>query len=456
MPKAKAKAKAKARAKGQATAESPGAGEARRRGQQPKRTREDLTAETAPREPAVSTSAAGGHAADGTPPGSEGHGPEVIETPPKRLRYRQKGPETTPSVSTPNTEPSQEMDPDQPTELEAASQRKQRVMSGMEQTRNRWIRRQVAEMKQMPSSSWSEAMQTAAAGNNYQAVRAIFRTTYAKLPLRDRLAEAQATLAEAQTAQNISRGEDIYMYLDYLKELEQAGVPVDEAREDVRRGPGPGRPEGSRNKKTARPVWWKGYMMLMTFVSFQWGLVPQGVVDFPAMWKTDAEVVGVCAALRPTAWFQALREKATHWLKVFRTNHGFTNWSWSFELCLDTWRKSQKLLVHLHVFVNRETWAQLHGDSDDLKFLGTYPYSDGRILNGGWDPEDFKNPHRGLEPYAIPKMEAAAGHAYNLMPKKGQIECLGNKELFTNWAVNPEWITRHLQAGWAFFLRGIR
>ena len=86
MPKAKAKAKAKARAKGQATAESPGAGEARRRGQQPKRTREDLTAETAPREPTVSTSAAGGHAADGTPPGSEGQGPEVIETPPKRVR----------------------------------------------------------------------------------------------------------------------------------------------------------------------------------------------------------------------------------------------------------------------------------------------------------------------------------------------------------------------------------
>ena len=90
------------------------------------------------------------------------------------------------------------MDPDA-AEEQAESQRKQRILSGMEQTRNRWIRRQVAEMKQMPSSSWSEAMQTAAAGNNYQAVRAIFRTTYAKLPLRDRLAEAQATLAESRS-----------------------------------------------------------------------------------------------------------------------------------------------------------------------------------------------------------------------------------------------------------------
>ena len=403
-----------------------------------------------------SAQAAGLDAAPGPAQGDAPESEAVRATPPakqRRLSRKTPPPPDPPLGDEANSQESAAQEADSredPAAPEADMQDREKVLlQGLELVRSRWIKQQVSVLLEQPRETWAQDERDAVDAG-YNAMRLMWRKRWSELDWQTKTTETEAKIQEVEEAGGEGAVESLTLlklYQAYIQErvAAEAAQAIAEAERAAAPRRGPGRPAGAPNKKEKKgKAWWKGYMLMLTFISWHWGLVPAGTVEFMAQWTSEDEVEQVCAKLKLTPWFQRLREKALTWLKAFRTQHGFPNFSWSLELCLDTWRKKQKLLVHVHFFLSRETWYQIFGDCPELKFQGTNPYSDGRILNGGWEPDDFKD-DRHLDPYSVPKMEAPAGHAYVLIPKFGQVECDGNKRLFHNWAVNPEWITRYVQ-----------
>ena len=166
---------------------------------------------------------------------------------------------------------------------------------------------------------------------------------------------------------------------------------------------------------------------LFTFTGPGW-VVP------PELLRVDDSTTesSLCGALRAQEEVKDFWRACLRHVQAMLCTLGGHKYSACLEVCLGTWSESGVLRLHMHVCVEAAASGQLALPSvADLVFLGVPPQISGK---GKWNTTRLR------------RSCAGSAHYYCQAPKRGQLFMERTTQAFSEFPVNPEWVTSLLQA----------
>ena len=148
----------------------------------------------------------------------------------------------------------------------------------------------------------------------------------------------------------------------------------------------------------------------------------------------------VCAILRqhpmvPVLW-SAIQDRVKEIVDSVLKPYRYTA---SLELCTDTFYSRGEVQLHVHMFIESNTTPFRVEHSADLHLFGTHP-------NLSLQSEAGNLPLTAARGRSSNVANAASGHYYLAMPKKGKVfPHLANCEPWKDYNVKVQWITQHWQ-----------
>ena len=251
------------------------------------------------------------------------------------------------------------------------------------------------------------------------------RQKYYKLPLEDKVVILEKFLMSEVCAENES------LRADCIRQL--AKHLFDMAPADAR-----AKGSAASRKANTRPYFINSVGRLMLTWIGAWGRIPMHHLREPLSYQTDIEEV--CAILRlhpmvPALWTAILARMDVILDSVLKPYR----YTYSLEMCTDTFRSRGEIQLHVHMFIESNDKHFRVEKSVQLELFGVHP-------NLSLTSEAANLPLTPARGRSANAANAASGHYYLAMPKKGKVfPHLANCEPWKDYNVKVQWITQHWQ-----------
>jgi hypothetical protein len=257
------------------------------------------------------------------------------------------------------------------------------------------------------------------------------RKSYYSLPKEDKVVTLEKFLmSEHCDADELLRADSMRQLARYLFDMAPADAKAERSAAS-RKGKGKG-----KGKK--RPYFINTVSRLMLTWIGPWGRIAMHHLRVPL--SSETAIDDVCTILRqhpmvPALWC-AIQERIEEIVDSVLKPYRYTA---SLELCTDTFYSRGEVQLHVHMFIESNTTPFRVEKPADLHLFGTHP-------NLSLQSEAGNLPLTAARGRSSNVANAASGHYYLAMPKKGKVfPHLANCEPWKDYNVKVQWIHMHWQ-----------